>query len=387
MSFSARFEDPSLCPRPRARAMCRLGRAFARAAALFAAVLFAAVLCVGAAATPCFAQQAAESSSRPPPSRADQARAEALFKSARELMKDGDYESACPKLEESQRIDPGTGTLLNLGDCYEKAGKLASAWATYELLLPEAQRLNQADRIRYASERREVLGEKLSRLTIEIPAGSSVPGLTIELDGERLSAASVGEALPVDGGTHTVKASAPNYLPWSEEVTLTIESDAKTVSVPPLEPAPAPEAALVAPAASTATAPPPVEADSGARPQGTNTAVYIAGGATAVLALGAGITGGIALGKAARFDEANMNPARTEAEREDLRDSAKSMALVSTIFTGAAIVGAGVTVYLLVSDSSGSGSATTAKPRRTARARLTPWLGPDGAGLAVAGSL
>ena len=61
------------------------------------------------------------------PSAADKATAEALFDAALDLMRKGRNEEACPRLEQSHRIDPGIGTLLYLAECYEKTGRTASA--------------------------------------------------------------------------------------------------------------------------------------------------------------------------------------------------------------------------------------------------------------------
>src|SRR5687768_7618823 len=81
----------------------------------------------------------------------DKAAAEALFDQGVRLMKQNNFADACPKLEESDRIDPAVGTLLYLGECYERVGKTASAWATFREAASIANNSNQADRARVAS--------------------------------------------------------------------------------------------------------------------------------------------------------------------------------------------------------------------------------------------
>src|SRR5262245_25783154 len=58
--------------------------------------------------------------------------AEALYDAATKAMDGNDYAAACPKLEEVVRLVPhGVGARLTLARCYEGAGRLASAHASY----------------------------------------------------------------------------------------------------------------------------------------------------------------------------------------------------------------------------------------------------------------
>src|SRR6476659_3559364 len=61
----------------------------------------------------------------------DAAAAQSLFNDGKRLMAAGQYAVACPKFSESQRLDPGIGTMLGLADCNAKNGQTASAWALF----------------------------------------------------------------------------------------------------------------------------------------------------------------------------------------------------------------------------------------------------------------
>jgi len=162
------------------------------------------------------------------------ATAQALFDQARQLMAKGQYREACPKLEESQRLDPGGGTLLNLADCYEHQGHVASAWAKFLEAAGAAHAAGNVDRERTARERAAALATKLPKLAINV-APSPAAGLEIRRDGEALGQTQWGVPLPVDPGEHAITASAPGRTTWRRTVMVGTAATTVTISVPDLE--------------------------------------------------------------------------------------------------------------------------------------------------------
>src|SRR5262245_29900468 len=58
-------------------------------------------------------------------------RAEQLFKKGKKLLSEKKYGEACNAFEQSDQLDPGIGTKLNVARCYQEWGKLATAWRWY----------------------------------------------------------------------------------------------------------------------------------------------------------------------------------------------------------------------------------------------------------------
>ena len=141
--------------------------------------------------------------------------AEALFREGKRLMDEGRYPDACPKLAESYRLDPATGALLATALCYERAGRLASAWAAYTEAAARAKQEGSVDREEIARAKATDLEPKLAKLVIELEPGASVPGLSVSRDGVAVGEGVYGMALPVDPGPHVVEAQAPGRKPFS----------------------------------------------------------------------------------------------------------------------------------------------------------------------------
>jgi hypothetical protein len=116
---------------------------------------------------------------------------------------------ACPLFRESLRLDPAPGTLLNLADCEEKTGRLASAWEHFDRLAEEVPATDE--RRALSVERASSLAARVPRLTIRVPDGPSM-GIRVRRDEEDLGDPSLGVALPVNPGAHVVVVSAPGRL-------------------------------------------------------------------------------------------------------------------------------------------------------------------------------
>jgi hypothetical protein len=170
-------------------------------------------------------------------SNGDKAAAEALFQAGRDLMNAGKYGDACGKLEASQRLDAGLGTLLYLADCYEKAGRLASAWATFREAESIAEGRSDGPRSQIAKDRATALEPRLSKLRVKVSA-ENPEGTQVLRDGAAVPRESWGIALPTDAGEHTITASAPGRKPWSRKVSIEGDKQNVTVEVPVLEIAP-----------------------------------------------------------------------------------------------------------------------------------------------------
>lgn len=161
--------------------------------------------------------------------------AEALFRDGKLYFQAEDYDRACPKLAQSYDIDPAGGTVLLLAICYEKQGKLASAWARYNDALALAKRDAREDRERRAREGLESVEPGLSYIRLAFdPTLHTIAGLTLTIDGTNLPAVS-DTRLPIDPGIHRLVIRAPEYDEWATEVNINTPAEIREISVPLLQ--------------------------------------------------------------------------------------------------------------------------------------------------------
>ncbi len=130
-------------------------------------------------------------------------KAEDLFKSAKKLMAEKKYKDACPKFEESDKLDPGIGVELNLGKCYEDWGKLGKAYHAYTDAEKKAKDAND-DRVTKIHDLVQKLEPQVPRLVIHIPPGSNTKGLTVAIDGVTIGKNELDDPQLVDPGPKQV---------------------------------------------------------------------------------------------------------------------------------------------------------------------------------------
>jgi hypothetical protein len=174
--------------------------------------------------------------------------AESLFDQGRKLVIQGRYGEACPYFAESERLDHGVGTLLNLAECHEKNGQLATAWAEYRAAAMEAGGLGQADRAQIAREREVALQPQLAHLALTLPLQGLPPGAEVHRDGVLVSPWLWSSPYPVDPGDHAVLIAAPGRIDYSTTVhvpKLPVMTFVARIPALRARPTPAPKAAAV----------------------------------------------------------------------------------------------------------------------------------------------
>lgn len=151
--------------------------------------------------------------------------AQTLFMEAMKLMAKKQFAEACGKLAKSQELDPGMGTQFRLAECYEKLGRVASAYDQYTSVADAAKNANKQDREALARRRAAALEPKVAKLTINIaPSVASLPGVEVTRDGAPLDRRLWGTPIPVDPGDHIVTVRAPSKKAFEDKVWAEVSS-------------------------------------------------------------------------------------------------------------------------------------------------------------------
>lgn len=160
-------------------------------------------------------------------------KAEQLFRAGEKSYDSGKYAEACANFQESLKLGPKLGTLLNLALCHETVGKLATAWSEFQYGAAWAAQNNQKDRREFAVAHILSLEPRLPRVSLQLPAATAIA--TLDIDGEPLPEPRWYLPLYLDPGEHVVGVTAPGKKRSNVSFRVIASPNEQLVVIPALE--------------------------------------------------------------------------------------------------------------------------------------------------------
>lgn len=314
-------------------------------------------------------------------SAADPVAAEALFQAGKQLVADRKYAEACPKYDASYKLDPTLGTLLNLADCYEKAGRIATSWSTWGAAMEQAQR-DKDSRFDYAKERREALTPRLPKVVVRVY--NTLPGIDVLWDGAKLAPGAFGYDMPTDPLEHKLVVLRDDGVVLFEQKVRVNDDGKKT------------ELSVDMVALNRAHPRGSDRSSFGKNPQ--RAAGLVIGG----VGLAALVTaGGLELGALAKRSEANESGSCVDQfctpQGIEAIGAARTFAEAGQWvgLGGIVVFSVGATLFFAAPSSPPANPSTAtnmaharrSKPLSPSSVWASPWVGPTGAGFVVGGML
>lgn len=279
---------------------------------------------------------------------ADNKAADRLFSEGRAALAANNPAEACEKFEAAIKIDAtATGTMLNLGLCYEKLRKYATSLDWFRKAQTAAAENHLSDYEKAAKDHTIALRDLVNTLQITVEGASQADVL---VGGRQVRPTDYGR-YEVDAGTLEIVARAPGKKPFTQ--TLEVPERTKNEANPPIE--------IQIDLTEDAV---PVFIDRGAGRR--KAALFIGAGGIAALAF-TGVYGIVQKGK---FDDAAGDPTQQKRIKDQVRYVGTGVFIV-----GAGLVGAAAFLYF-TADGKEQVSDGTA---------FAPVITNDQLGLAVSG--
>jgi hypothetical protein len=281
-----------------------------------------------------------------------------------ELFKESNFDGALAEFRRAQQIAPNWRVEYNLGQTYYEMQRFAEALKAFEAYLRDGGAAVPKERRAAVEADIERLRGRVATLDIAVDA----EGAEVTVDGEPVELTGSGPyrvSLLVSSGRRKVSATAPGRVP-STKVVEVVGGDHASLSMELAEVVVATAPATFEPSDTSlrgdATSRPAERAPTVDEPP-SKTPIWIAWGATGVLAAGAVTTGFLALSANKTLDARLAEYPADPRAVADARDKARTMALVSDVFIASAVVGAGVAGYLTWRSVSSKSARASTSPR------------------------
>lgn len=155
--------------------------------------------------------------------RAELDEARAKFQRAIELKQAGDFAGALSLFRAVGQVRMTPQVRYHIASCEEQMGKLVAALGGYELALAQGEDMPADFRLEVEAAI-SGLRQRIPKLIVE--RGEGAEAAQVQLDGETLGTAAIGQEIPLDPGPHNLSARSPGY----EDFSTTVSADEGTVS-------------------------------------------------------------------------------------------------------------------------------------------------------------
>jgi hypothetical protein len=278
------------------------------------------------------------------PDAAAQKEAGIHFQRAVGLYGEADYRAALVEFKRAYEIAPSTTVLYNLGQTYYQLQNYAEALSTFERYVAEGGSGHKGE----VENAINVLKTRVGKVDIT----TTTPGWEITVDDDLVGKTPLAKPVLVAIGRRKITASKPGEAPVSRFVEVAA-GDTVPLTLTGL-----------------GTTPPPGGGDNSGTPPPTDsrrsTLLTVGWIGTGVLTAGTVVTGILALSSSSKLkDDRNAFPANASNIKSD-HDNSQTMAVVTDILGGAAIVLGGVSLYF-----------TLVKPSPSAPAQVGLAAGPN----------
>lgn len=250
------------------------------------------------------------------------------------LYAEGEFRQAVIEFERSYKITSDYRVLYNIGQVRIQLANYARATAALNDYLKQGGDKISEDRRKAVEADLEMLASRTGRMRIV----ANLPGADILVDDIIVGQSPLPEAVLVDAGEHKVTAKKTGYDARAQQITLA-GKDSMLVEIK-LEKIPEGGSKVVI---------------REVQKEDDSTWMIATWTATGVLAVGAGVTGGLGIKAANDLEEMRDEEGTTNDERESASDRAQTLLLAADVMAAAAVVTGGIALYLTLS-SSGSDS-------------------------------
>ncbi len=269
------------------------------------------------------------------------------------LYADGEFKRAAIEFDRAYELVPNYRALYNIGQVRIQLHEYARASKALTAYLKEGGDKIDADRKKSVSDDLEMLATRTAQLAVE----SNEAGAEVLVDGELAGTTPLAEPLLLDTGDHRITVHKDGFDTREEAITLA-SRDSQSMRID-IRPTPAERSPVVVVA-------PQAPSDRTAWLWGTWSA-------TAALAVGSAITGGLGISAANDLNHlrSTYNPS-ARGQLDSTQRRASTLLGAADVLGGAAIVTGGIALYLTLSRPAGTKEKEKDKSKPHAELRVGP---------------